>query len=106
MYPNIGSSTTQPSAPPPPASNSGASTLSNSNAPKPVGFSSLMGGPPNQSTPYPAGPPSSQSPYPSAPASSAPYNNPYSSNNQPPNAGNYSPYTLSQTGQQPPPPQG
>ena len=97
MYPNIGSGTTQPSAPPPPSSTSGGSTLSNSNASKPVGFSSLMGGPPNQSTPYPTGPPSSQSPYSSAPPSSAAYNNPYASNNQPPNTGKYSAYTLPTT---------
>jgi hypothetical protein len=113
MYPNLGSSTTQPSAPPPP------STLSNSGAPKPVGFSSLMSQQSNQSTPYPGGqslqtpypsgqpsqPPypggqPGQPPYPTGPPSSS-YNNPYSSSNQPPNTGNYSSYSLPQTGQKP-----
>jgi len=56
-----------------------------------------------QSTPYPSGQ-SSQPPYPTGPPSSSSYNNPYASNNQPPNASNYSPYSLPQIGQQPPPP--
>ena len=97
MYPNIGSSTTQPSAPPPPPPSS--STLTNSGTPRPVGFSSLMAQPNNQSTPYPSGQ-SGQPPYPTGPPSSAPYNNP------PPNTGNYSPYSLPQTGNPPQPPQG
>jgi len=100
MYPNLGSGTTQPSAPPPPPS----STLANSSAQKPVGFSSLMAQPSNQGTPYPGGQ-SSQTPYPSGPPSSTPYNNPYSTNNQPPNTSNYSSYSLPNTGQQPPPSQ-
>jgi hypothetical protein len=97
MYPNIGSGTIKPSAPPPPSS-----TLSNSAAQKPVGFSSLMSQQSNQSTPYPGGQ-SSQTPYPTGPPSSSSYNNPYPSNNQPPNTSNYSPYSLPQNGQQPPP---
>jgi hypothetical protein len=136
MYPNLGSGTTQPSAPPPPSSslsNSGAppssSNLSNTRSSQPVGFSSLMAQPNNQSTPYPSGqssqtpypsgPPSNQPPYPSGPSSNQPpyptgppssssssYNSPYPPSNQPPNTGNYSAYSLPNTGNQPPPPQG
>ncbi|CAF0865944.1 unnamed protein product [Rotaria sordida] len=118
MYPNIGSGTTQPSAPPPPSSTTTTtSTLSNSNSQQPVGFSSIMSQPPNQNTPYPGGqssqppyptgpPSSSQPPYPTGPSSSSPSLNPFPSNNQPANTSKYSNYSLPATGQQPPPPQG
>ncbi len=116
MYPNLGSGTTQPSAPPPPPS----SNLSNSGASRPVGFSSLMSQPNNQSTPYPSGGQSSQTPYPSGQSSGQPpyptgppsssssssFNSPYPASNQPPNAGSYSAYSLPNIGTQPPPPQG
>ncbi|CAF4695513.1 unnamed protein product, partial [Rotaria socialis] len=65
MYPNIGSGTPQPSAPPPPTSTSAtpastSSTLSNTSSSKPFGFSSVMAQPNNQNTPYPTGGSSSQ----------------------------------------------
>ena len=99
MYPKIGSGATPPSAP------TGPSTpLANSNAGKPVGFSSLVLEltNPGHSSSYSGGP-GSQTPYPSGPPSSS-YTNPYATNNPSGNAGSYSPYSLPQTGQQQMPP--
>ena len=135
MYPNIGSNTTQPSAPPPPTSTSTTPPIANSGAPQLVGFSSLMSQPPNQNTPYPGGQslrspypggptsqppylggqqarppypggPTSQPSYPTGPSSSSSFNNPYPPNNQLANTSNYSPYSLPQSSHQPAPPQG
>lgn len=64
-----------------------------------------MAQPNNQSTPYPSGQ-TGQPPYPTGPTPSAPHNPPYPPNNQPPNTGNYSPYSLPQMGNSPRPPQG
>ena len=100
MYPKIGSGATQPTAPPGPSA-----PLANSNAGKPVGFSSLVSELNNLHPSSYSGGPASQTPYPSGPpSSSGSYTNPYATSNPPANAGNYSPYSLPQTGQQQMPP--
>jgi hypothetical protein len=81
MYPNLGSGTTQPSAPPNLYSKSTSASLPNAAASSGQfgGFSSITPQSFTQNTPYP-------------------------SNTQPPNTSGYSPYSLPNTSQ--PPPQG